>query len=404
MGYYDEHVQSREEKAVKKRGVGGYFLASFVGIILGALLVIVAVPALLDYNVLPPDSAQNESEAEQNVTGNAENVSLDVTTTVTDAVEKAGDTVVGISNIQSSSFWTAEAMEAGTGSGVIYKIENGTAFVVTNYHVVQGADELEVTLADGTKKPAEILGGDVWTDLAVISIDSEGIEDVAEFGDSSALKQGEPVIAIGNPLGLQFSGSVTQGIVSGIERTIPVDIDSDGMADWNADVLQTDAAINPGNSGGALVNISGQLIGINSMKIAQSEVEGIGLAIPINSAIPIIDDLETHGEVKRPTMGVNLLNVSEVSSYHQQETLKLPEEVKTGVVINEVVPNSPAAIGGLEELDVIVEMDGEKIDDIIQLRQFLYTKKTVGDGLELTIYRNGQQEKVTITLTDEGML
>uniref|UniRef100_UPI0030C839CB S1C family serine protease n=1 Tax=Enterococcus faecium TaxID=1352 RepID=UPI0030C839CB len=156
-------------------------------------------------------------------------------------------------------------------------------------------------------------------DLAVLEIDAGHIKKIAEFGNSEALKMGEPVLAIGNPLGATFSGSVTQGIISGINRTIPVDINLDGMIDWQAEVLQTDAAINPGNSGGALVNIAGQVIGINSMKIAESAVEGIGLSIPINYAKPIINDLEKFGEVKRPYMGVDLKSVNEIPGYYQEE-------------------------------------------------------------------------------------
>src|SRR5690606_13015691 len=182
-----------------------------------------------------------------------------------------------------------------------------------------GANAIEVTMPDGTKKGAALVGEDIWTDLAVLSIDSEGIDVVAQFGDSDVLKQGETVIAIGNPLGLDFYGSVTTGVVSGTDRAVPVDIDGDNVVDWEVEVLQTDAAINPGNSGGALINISGQLIGINSMKIAESAVEGIGLAIPINYARPVIDDLEKFGEVKRPYMGVQLASVNEIPGYYQQE-------------------------------------------------------------------------------------
>jgi serine protease Do len=268
--------------------------------------------------------------------------------------------------------------------------------------VVEGAQELEVSLQDGTKLPARLVGSDIWTDLAVLEVEAKEIKTVAEFGDSEKLKPGEPVIAIGNPLG-QFSGSVTQGIISGLERAIPVDIDQNGTVDWQAEVLQTDAAINPGNSGGALVNISGQLIGINSMKIAESAVEGIGLAIPINYARPVIDDLEKFGEVKRPYMGVQLASVNEIPGYYQQEALKLPKDVKSGVAITSVEPNSPAAQAGLKEMDVIVEMDGQEINDIIELRQHLYTKKSVGDQMKIKFYRDGKTQEVTMKLSGETL-
>ncbi|WP_419465957.1 S1C family serine protease [Bacillus spongiae] len=405
MGYYDGDEFSREN--TKKSHKGGYFIASLVGLILGAFIVVVALPRLVDTNVFSYGDKTEEKETVSETKNYTTGVSVDVTSGVTEAVEKAGDSVVGISNIQAGGgFWSTDSQEAGTGSGVIYKKDGDVAYIATNYHVIEGADQLEVTLADGTKVPATVRGGDQWTDLAVLEIEAKSIKDeaVAEFGDSSALKAGEPVIAIGNPLGLQFSGSVTQGIVSGVERTIPVDIDQNGTIDWHAEVLQTDAAINPGNSGGALINISGQLVGINSMKIAQSAVEGIGLAIPINYAQPIIEDLEKHGEIRRPSMGVRLQNVNEVSAYHQSETLKLPEDVKDGVLIENVVPNSPAALAGLKELDVIVELDGEKITDIIELRQYLYNEKNVGDSMEVKFYRDGKLQTITMNLADASTI
>ena len=407
MGYYDDHESQYRQKR-QKGNRGGYFLASLVGAILGAILVIVAVPGIANNNVLPFSSEEepasqstDHTQATENLP--TQNVSVNVVSDVTKAVDKAGDAVVGITNIQTSSFWGQGEMdgEAGTGSGVIYKKAGKEAFIVTNHHVVEGANKLEVTLADGTKIPAKLLGSDIWTDLAVLSVDASKIKTVAEFGNSDALKPGEPVIAIGNPLGPTFSGSVTQGIVSGLERTIPIDINQDGIIDWNSEVLQTDAAINPGNSGGALVNIKGQVIGINSMKIAQNEVEGIGLAIPINSAQPIIADLEKYGEVKRPYMGVDLVSVNEISRYHQQETLKLPADVTSGVALRQVRPNSPAAQAGLKELDVIVEMDGEPIKDIVDLRKHLYTKKKIGDEMKIKLYRNGKLTTVAMKLGGE---
>ncbi|WP_238942010.1 trypsin-like peptidase domain-containing protein [Bacillus sp. REN10] len=396
MGYYDDHERTRGKQNGPKKS--GYFLSSLAGLIVGALLVTFVSSNMTDtFGVNDQDTAQPSVKTK--------NVSLDVTTDVTKAVDQVKDAVVGITNIQSGNFWEGGAAQpAGTGSGVIYKKVGDKAYIVTNNHVVEGAEKLEVSLADGTKVPATLRGNDMWTDLAVIEIDSNKIKDVAEFGDSDALKIGEPVMAIGNPLGLEFSGSVTQGIVSGLERTIPVDINEDGMIDWQAEVLQTDAAINPGNSGGALVNISGQVVGINSMKIAQQAVEGIGLSIPINYAMPIIDNLEKYGKVKRPSMGVQLRNVNEIPAYHQQQTLKLPEGVTDGAMIEQVYPGTPASKAGLQELDVIVQLDNQEINDILELRKYMYTEKKVGDKMEVTFYRNGQKKTITVVLTTEGAL
>lgn len=405
MGYYDQDYQSRYKEPKGKKS--GYFIASLVGAVLGALLVVIAIPQLANLDVLPYDVAPNNQQENVSNNNTAEGqttrVSVDVNSDIISAVDKAGDAVVGITNIQETSFWTdGQGQEAGTGSGVIYKKEADKAYVVTNHHVVEGANELEVTLADGTKLTAKLRGSDIWTDLAVLEIDSKSVNTIAEFGDSDKLKPGEPAIAIGNPLGATFSGSVTQGIISGLERSIPIDINQDGVEDWQAEVLQTDAAINPGNSGGALVNIGGQVIGINSMKIAQSAVEGIGLSIPINYAVPIINDLEQHGEVRRPYMGVDLQSVSEIAKYYQEEALKLPKEVTNGAAIRQVVPNSPAAQAGLQELDVIVEMDGEKIETVIDLRKHLYNKKKIGEQMSIKFYRDGKLQEASMKLGSES--
>ena len=287
LGFYDQQEEENRYRPQQKTKKGSYFFTGLIGAVVGALLVIFTIPTLSNVGLLPYSvEPTNGAVVKENKNTITQDVSLKVETGITEAVEKAGDAVVGITNLQSSSFWLDQQggnQEAGTGSGVIYKKAGDMAYIVTNNHVIEGADQLEVTLADGTKIPARMVGTDPWTDLAVIEVDSDPIKTIAEFGDSDTLKAGEPVIAIGNPSGLGFSGYATNGIVSELERKIPVDLNKDGIEDWQVEVLQTDAAINPGNSGGALINIGGQVIGINSMKIAQEAVEGIGLSIPINS-------------------------------------------------------------------------------------------------------------------------
>lgn len=402
MGYYDQDYEHYNRKQKDNRG--GKFLPGLLGAILGGLLVLFSVPILANMNILPYDLALGGDEEERedetpNSTVPSRNISVDVSTAVTKAVDSVSKAVVGVVNIQEAGFWN-EKGEAGTGSGVIYKKEGGSAFIVTNYHVIEGATQIELSLSDGTRIPAEVLGSDELMDLAVLRSESKAVEQVAEFANSDNVKPGEPVIAIGNPLGLQFSGSVTQGIISGTERAIPVDSNQDGEVDWNAEVLQTDAAINPGNSGGALVNIDGKLIGINSMKIAESAVEGIGLAIPINLAAPIIEDLEKYGEVRRPFLGIGMRSLNEVSSYHWEQTLKLPDKVLSGVVVMSVNPVSPAGQAGLKEMDVITEFDGQEIKDIIDLRKQLY-KRSVGETIDITYYREGKQKSVKLKLGEE---
>ncbi|MYL50741.1 PDZ domain-containing protein [Halobacillus litoralis] len=404
MGYYDDHSPTRQQKQQRRRWV----MPTIVGGILGAVLVLLALPALVQTELLPYDMTIPEDESglvedDQELTGGTtKNVQLDVNTQITDVVEKVTPSVVGVVNLQTrQDFWQQEgdsAQQAGVGSGVIYKKEDGTAYVVTNNHVIEGASEIEVVLADETRVKAQLIGGDLFTDLAVLKMPAEQVEQVAELGTSENLKVGEPAIAIGNPLGLSFAGSVTQGIISGKERAIPQDFNGDGMEDWQAEVIQTDAAINPGNSGGALINIDGQLIGINSMKIAQSSVEGIGFAIPIDSAKPIIDELEQFGQVNRPYIGIEAYGLNEVPTSEWSDTLNLPQDVDGGLYIRSIRQMSPAAKAGLEPLDVITALDGEPVRDIIDLRKYLYNEKDPGDEMEITYYRDGEQDATTLTL------
>lgn len=399
-----EMQAKRSKKKDGSGGKGGYFFSGLIGVIIGALLVWLMLPGLV--NQMPGTTTSSSGKNETTIN----QVATEVTTDVTGAVEKASGAVVGITNIQevaSGGFWnqqTTQDKETGSGSGVIYKVEGDTAFIVTNNHVIEGAKQLEVTMQDGSKEEAQLVGSDVWTDLAVISISAKDVKTVATFGNSDVLKQGETVIAIGNPLGLEFYGSVTTGVVSGKDRSVPVDLNGDKVADWQQEVLQTDAAINPGNSGGALVNLAGELIGINSMKISESSVEGLGFSIPINSAIPIIQELEKNGEMKRPTMGISLVDLTDVPAYYQQQTLKLPKEITTGVVITDVIANSPASKAGVKQYDVIVEMDGKKIETSIDLRKHLYNDKKIGDTLTMKVYREGKLVELTLTLTNSDSL
>lgn len=389
-----------------------WLIPMLLGIIIGILLVTVAMPAIMDKSSKPDpqDSLQTIDEDDSAKDGNdnvltnpppeTTHVNVNVTTQITDVVEKVSPAVVGVTNIQlQADFWEQQGgNQVGTGSGVIYKIENGYAYVVTNHHVIEGADSVEVVLSDETNIEAELLGSDIFSDLAVLRMEDTHVDKTIEMGSSDLLKVGEPAIAIGNPLGHMFSGTVTQGVISGTQRTIPVDINQDGRADWQAEVVQTDAAINPGNSGGALINIEGQLIGINSMKINEASVEGIGFAIPIDAARPIIQELEETGEVTRAYLGVEIYSLDEVPAVEWSRTLNLPEEVEGGIYIWSVEPFSPADKGGLKRLDVITELDGEEVIDTIDLRKILYQEKKVGDTMEITFYRNGEKQTATVTL------
>jgi len=353
----------------------------------------------------PADNNEGQEETEQTEVSNVE---VNVESGVTQAVEQATPAVVSVINLQRNNFqsWAnyyggqgnqEDYQQAGSGSGAVYKIEGDLAYIFTNHHVIEGSDMIEVLLADGTRVPATVEGSDMWTDLAVLSIDAEHVDTALEFADSDNLSVGEPAIAIGSPLGTEFASSVTSGIVSGVNRTVPVDTNNDGQLDWEMTAIQTDAAINPGNSGGPLVNVAGQVIGINSMKISSGTVEGMGFAIPSNGALDIINELEQNGEVVRPYLGITMADLALVSRTQQGEELNLPDDVTEGVVITRVENGSPAANAGLQPGDVIVSFNGETVTDTVTLRQLIYTTE-VGQQVEVEYYRNGEPRVANIEM------
>ncbi|MEG0497479.1 MAG: trypsin-like peptidase domain-containing protein [Carnobacterium sp.] len=314
-------------------------------------------------------------------------VTVNVTSEVTDAVKKVENSVVSVINMKEQNLegfggvFGSETIDSskesnlqtvGEGSGVIYKIDGDTAYIVTNNHVIENSDAIEILLKEGTKVKAKVIGTDVWTDLAVLSIPADKVTKAATFGDSDSLLVGEPAIAIGSPLGTNFASSVTQGIISAKNRTVDTDINGDNVVDWEMTAIQTDAAINPGNSGGALINIAGQVIGINSMKISTDTVEGMGFAIPSNDVVDIINQLEKEGTVVRPVLGISLLDISQISEQQQESVLKLPKDIVAGVVVGQVQPGSAAEKAGLQKYDVIVKFNGEKFKNKISLLKVIY--------------------------------
>ncbi len=322
-----------------------------------------------------------------------------------EAIQEATPYVVSVINMQQqqnmfsqNTMQPRDPIPAGTGSGVVYKLDGDSAYIVTNHHVIESALEVVVTTEAGDSYEAEVLGSDIWTDLAVLRVDNTNIDGFIEFANSDDLVVGETAIAIGSPLGEVFSGSVSRGIVSGLDRSVPVNLSGYGTADWEATVIQTDAAINPGNSGGALINQNGELIGINSMKISIPNVEGMGFAIPSNDVARIVEQLEENGEVVRPYMGVYLQDVMQYPQTTLVNELNLPEDIRYGVIISDVEAGGPADAAGLSSYDVIVALDGEPVETLLQLRQYLYYDKSVGESMEVDYYRNGTLEIVTMTL------
>lgn len=391
----------------------GGFKSGLVGGLVGGLVMVVLGGGALYGYTQSQDSNSGLSNNTSNTSKNVQtsNVSANVTTDTTEAVAKVEDAVVSVVNMANSqgnflqgggnstqgSDSSSDLQTQSEGSGVIYKKDGKTAYIVTNNHVIDGSDAIEVILKDGTKVEAQLVGSDQWTDLAVLSIPSEKVKTVATFGNSDDIKVGEPAIAIGSPLGTNFATSVTQGIVSAKDRSVAMDIDGDGVEDWDMTAIQTDAAINPGNSGGALINLAGQVIGINSMKISQDTVEGMGFAIPSNDVVKIINELQENGKIVRPVLGVVLRDLSQISEQQQQSVLKLPEDITEGVVITNVQKDSAAEKGGLKQYDTIVEIDGQKVTDSVSLRKVIYNLK-VGDTVDVKFYRDGKLETAKVTM------
>ncbi|MFJ5763009.1 S1C family serine protease [Neobacillus sp. NPDC093182] len=397
-------VEIKNSAQKKKRNVRGFASMVAAGVV-GSVLTLTVLPYTDYMDNFSKIESQSIGTVQQNTNTEANTVTAQPTSSksskssssIADTVEQLSKTIVGIVNYQqqqSRGFYgsNSQSVESGTGSGVIFQKNNDIAYIVTNNHVVDGATKLEVSLYNGEKISAEIVGTDALTDLAVLKIDSKYVEATAQFGDSTTLRPGDQVYAIGNPLGLDFARTVTQGIVSAVNRSIDV---STSAGTWETNVIQTDAAINPGNSGGALINPEGLVIGINSLKISESGVEGLGFAIPSNDLIPIVNELIENGKVERPYLGVGLADLTEVPQLYWGN---LPESVKEGVMITAVEPNSAAANGGLEAQDVIVSMNGTKIADSSELRRYLYSDVKNGEEIKFEVYRDGKLTTVNVKL------
>ncbi|MEW9050974.1 MAG: trypsin-like peptidase domain-containing protein [Neobacillus sp.] len=387
------------KKSNKKRNLKALFSAVAAGVV-GSVLTLTILPHT-DYiqNFTPERESQaiisNQSGASSEVKA-VPTSAVTNSSSIADTVEQLSKTIVGVVNyqqLQGRSIYgnsSSQSVQSGTGSGVIFQKNKDIAYIVTNNHVVEGASKLEISLYNGEKVEGEIVGTDALTDLAVLKIDAKYVDATAEFGDSSSLRPGDQVYAIGNPLGLDLSRTVTQGIVSAINRSIAIETSA---GNWETNVIQTDAAINPGNSGGALINPQGLVIGINSLKISNSGVEGLGFAIPSNDLIPIVNELINNGKIERPYLGVGLADLEQIPQ------LYWPKNVSEGVIITTVEPNSAAANAGLQVKDVIVSINDTKIKTASELRRFLYTKVKVGEEVKVEVYRDGEAKTVTVNLT-----
>lgn len=321
-----------------------------------------------------------------------ESVVKDVTINETDSmassIEEIYDAVVIIET-------SNNVMGGGTGTGFVYKIDDKVGYIITNYHVIDDASKIEVTNTAGQTVEAKLLGGDSYADIAVLSIEKEAALKVAKIGDSTKVELGDSVFTVGSPLGKEYIGTVTKGILSGKDRLVTVSSSTSGS--YMMQVLQTDAAINPGNSGGPLVNMKGEVIGINSMKLVEDEIEGMGFAIPIEIAMAAINKLEKGEKVLRPVLGVELIDANNTYALYYNR-ISIDEEINEGTVVAGVEEGYPAIDAGIKKGDVILEINGEKIEDSAHFRFLLY-KYDVNETVTLKIYRNKKIKDIKVTLS-----
>ena len=368
------------------------FVVGFLGGILGTFL-----------TLQTSHSSTSNTESKQ-VHSTTVKTAYKNTTSTSEAVDKVKNAVVSVITYSDSSNQglfekeeNSDSQISSEGSGVIYKKEGKYAYLVTNTHVINGAKKVDILLADGNKVPGEVVGSDVYSDIAVVRISADKATAVAEFGDSNQLTVGETAIAIGSPLGTDYANSVTQGIISSQGRNVKLKADNGQNISTRA--LQTDAAINPGNSGGPLINIQGQVIGITSSKISnngQTSVEGMGFAIPANDVVNIIKQLEEKGKVVRPALGIQMMDLSNLSTSDLSQ-LKLPEKISGGVLVRSTLENMPAS-DKLQRYDVITKIDDTTIESTADLQSALYSHQ-INDTIKVTFYRDGKQQTTSIKLT-----
>lgn len=376
------------------------------------IVVIVAVIASFMTNGYVLYKVMNDSDDTVSSTRNAtvKEVDYDVKTDTTSVVEKVSDSIVGVvvyqNNNASSIFGSrteneenSESQSSGSGSGVVYEQTGKYTYIITNHHVIDGADKVQVVFANNEYVDAEVVGSDEYSDVAILRCQPSFDVSVIDIGDSSLLDKGETVLAIGSPLGIEYSGTVTQGIVSGTERTVAVDLNDDGVDDWDMNVIQTDAAINPGNSGGALVNMEGELVGITNMKFSDETVEGMGFAIPINDVVSVAKQLRTNGKVSHPVFGISGVSLENYSSY-QLQRYGVNVSVDTGIYVSKVTSNGPAQKAGIEAGDVIVKFEDKEITTYKSFLTALYAHQS-GDKVSVTVNRDGKEKTFEVTLEEK---
>ncbi len=313
-------------------------------------------------------------------------VNISEDNTIKPAIDKIYDAVVLIESYRGNRL-------ISTGTGFVYKKEKNFGYIITNDHVIDGATSIKVLNVAGESVDAKLLGSDAYADIAVLSIDSKSVLKVAEIGESAKSEIGDTLFTVGSPVGVEYMGTVTRGILSGKDRTISVNLPH---GNFMIDVLQTDAAINPGNSGGPLVNINGQVIGVNSLKLVKDEIEGMGFAIPIEVVMGTVDRLEKGEEIKRPYLGVSVADATDTYDLYRNNVF-LDRDFDFGIALVSVEKGYPASDVGLEPNDVLLEIDNIKINSIAHFRFLLY-KYNLNETITIKYYRNGKIQDVKVLL------
>ena len=342
-------------------------ISLFVGIS-GTLLVIYYIPSNDDGQKVVQEVTITESD------------------TIAPAVNKVYDSVVTVLNY-------GNQLQA-TGTGFVYKTDDKYCYILTNNHVISGSKKIEVTNTENVTVEATLLGSDEYADLAVLRVDKSFVIQVATLGSSTDSEIGDTVFAVGTPVDVKYAGSVTKGIISGKNRMVNVTLDDGGA--FMMEVIQTNTAINPGNSGGPLVNINGKVIGINTLKLVEDEIEGMGFAIPIEMATSVLDRLENGEEIERPLLGVSMVDANNDYALFSYK-IYLDKDYEKGVVVVDVEKDSPAGEAGLKKDDVILKINDVEIEDSTHLKYILY-KYSVGDTIKLEYERDGKTNIVEVKL------
>ncbi len=310
-------------------------------------------------------------------------------TGISTAVGKIYDAAVTIQNYQKNTLYSS-------GSGFVYKKDDQNAYVMTNHHVVSGATKIVVILSNDEEVEGTVLGSDEYLDLAVIKIDADKVSQVAEIGNSEETNVGDTVFTVGTPVGYEYRGTVTKGTLSGKNRMVSVSVASE--EDWVMKVLQIDAAINPGNSGGPLLNVNGEVIGINSLKLVEDKIEGMGFAIPIEDAMNYAEVLEKGKKIERPLIGIEMSNINSATIYQLfRQGIILDESIDSGVVIVSVTKGGSADKAGLQKGDVLLKVGTKEVKNAAYLKYELY-QYNVGDTVELTYMRDSKIKTTNVTL------